>query len=338
MRLAWVDYAKGLGIILVVFGHANRGLYSAGVYLSERTYQLIDSIVYSFHMPLFFFLSGLFFVQSLEKRGKTQFILGKIDTIVYPYIIWSFLQGSIEVLLSHYTNNPTHFSGVLSLLTQPRAQFWFLYALFMIFALATLLYTKKSYNLLLPIMLILSALLYILVGSKYHSFHVDYIIQFFVFFLAGAFAIKYTENMAHCSVKTTALLFVVFLFLQWLFHIYFQLVYTNIGTLSLLLAATGIALIVAISIQLEKIGMTWLKKLGELSMIIYLMHILAASGMRIFSIKFLHIENWYINALTGTLCGIIVPVIAYSIINRIKFNFLFEPPSRFSLQRIFNKR
>nr|WP_276330832.1 acyltransferase family protein [Serratia inhibens] len=61
MREAWVDYAKGIGIILVVFDHVNRGLYSANIHLSESFYQLTDSVIYSFHIPLFFFLSGLFF-------------------------------------------------------------------------------------------------------------------------------------------------------------------------------------------------------------------------------------------------------------------------------------
>lgn len=133
MREAWVDYAKGIGIILVVFGHVNRGLYSAGIQLSGSSYLLTDSIIYSFHMPLFFFLSGLFFTQSLDKKGKTSFVISKIDTIVYPYVVWSLLQGMVEVLLSRYTNNPSSLGDVLSLFTHPRAQFWFLYALFMVF-------------------------------------------------------------------------------------------------------------------------------------------------------------------------------------------------------------
>lgn len=144
MREAWVDYAKGIGIILVVFGHANRGLYSAGIQLSGSSYLLTDSIIYSFHMPLFFFLSGLFFTQSLDKKGKTSFVISKIDTIVYPYVVWSLLQGMVEVLLSRYTNNPSSLGDVLSLFTHPRAQFWFLYALFMVFVLATLLYSKEN--------------------------------------------------------------------------------------------------------------------------------------------------------------------------------------------------
>lgn len=73
MRETWVDYAKGIGIILVVFGHANRGLYSSGIYISPEIYHYLDNIIYSFHMPLFFFLSGLFFVSSIKTSLRGYF-------------------------------------------------------------------------------------------------------------------------------------------------------------------------------------------------------------------------------------------------------------------------
>ncbi|WP_320408208.1 acyltransferase family protein [Raoultella ornithinolytica] len=75
MRDTWVDYAKALGIILVVTGHVNRGLYSSGIYISKEFFILLDSVIYTFHMPLFFFLSGLFFVKSIDKNGKKSFSL-----------------------------------------------------------------------------------------------------------------------------------------------------------------------------------------------------------------------------------------------------------------------
>lgn len=60
MREVWVDYAKALGIILVVTGHVNRGLYSSGIYISKQFYTLFDSIIYTFHMPLFSFYPVFF--------------------------------------------------------------------------------------------------------------------------------------------------------------------------------------------------------------------------------------------------------------------------------------
>jgi len=49
-RLEHIDIAKGIGILLVVFGHLPQ-LSTTG---------FVRAVVYSFHMPLFFFLSGLF--------------------------------------------------------------------------------------------------------------------------------------------------------------------------------------------------------------------------------------------------------------------------------------
>lgn len=38
MRESWVDYAKGIGILLVVFGHVNRGLQAAGIIMPSKLY------------------------------------------------------------------------------------------------------------------------------------------------------------------------------------------------------------------------------------------------------------------------------------------------------------
>jgi len=98
-RDAWVDYAKAIGILLVVYGHVARGVHNAGIPMDAALYELVDSIIYSFHMPLFFFLSGLFFLHSLERRGPGALTANKIDTIVYPYVLWSLIQGLTEVAL-----------------------------------------------------------------------------------------------------------------------------------------------------------------------------------------------------------------------------------------------
>ncbi|EPK2302026.1 acyltransferase family protein, partial [Klebsiella pneumoniae] len=103
----WVDYAKAFGIILVVFGHVNRGLFNSGIFTSTEIYHSLDNVIYSFHMPLFFFLSGLFFIESISGKSKIRFISGKFKTIFYPYAVWSILQGCIEVFLSNYTNSKT---------------------------------------------------------------------------------------------------------------------------------------------------------------------------------------------------------------------------------------
>ena len=99
-RTDWVDYGKGIGIILVVYAHLLSSGYNAQLNISEHFFLLSDSIVYSFHMPLFFFLAGLFVEQSYSKRGATKFLVNKVKYIAYPYLIWSFLQAGIELFFS----------------------------------------------------------------------------------------------------------------------------------------------------------------------------------------------------------------------------------------------
>jgi fucose 4-O-acetylase-like acetyltransferase len=326
MRQVWVNYAKGIGIILVVFGHVNRGLYSAGISFSESGYQLLDSVIYTFHMPLFFFLSGLFFVQSIERKGKAQFIVSKIDTLVYPYIIWSLLQGMVEVTLSRYTNNPSNMSDVFTLFTQPRAQFWFLYALFMVFVVATLLYNRNRFNLILPLLIVASTLLYVYSQTLGNAFHINFVTRFMLFFLLGALAMRYAEQITTMGFAAVICSLLAFVAIEWLFHAYLHQNYTNTGWLSLLVAVVAITFIVCVSVVLAKLEWHWLCRLGELSMVIYLMHILAGSGLRIILSKILHVNSWSLHVVAGTLFGLIAPVIAYYLIRRWHLMFLIESP------------
>ncbi|MDR1897827.1 MAG: acyltransferase family protein, partial [Prevotellaceae bacterium] len=102
-RFQWVDIAKGIGIILVVYGHVIRGIHSSGI-IDDKTFYLSDTFVYSFHMPLFFVLSGLFFKRSLDKYKANGLFVEKCKSLVYPYIIWSLFQTGVEILLSNFTN------------------------------------------------------------------------------------------------------------------------------------------------------------------------------------------------------------------------------------------
>jgi len=73
-RIEYIDIAKGIGILLVALAHADVSLFSP--YLHQW--------IYSFHMPLFFFLSGYFF------RANTPFwtLLNKrFNTLLKPYLV-----------------------------------------------------------------------------------------------------------------------------------------------------------------------------------------------------------------------------------------------------------
>ena len=68
-RINWVDTAKGIGLLFVIMGHLH--------------IPLVVTWVYTFHMPLFFFLSGVVF--SGDKYTFKEFFKKKLKSLIIPY-------------------------------------------------------------------------------------------------------------------------------------------------------------------------------------------------------------------------------------------------------------
>lgn len=334
-RMDWVDNAKAIGIILVVYGHVARGLQGAGINLPEPLYELTDSVIYSFHMPLFFFLAGLFFYSSLIKLGRGQLVFSKLDTIVYPYLIWSLLQGSIETLLSNYTNGNTAFAEVLALLWAPRAQFWFLYALFFVFLVSTCVYSlmSKRFN---AALFLLAAGLY-LFPNVLPQLNVSYFIsQNLVFFALGVIFTEYVDTQYTSRPWFLASALLAFILGQWLFHGILSLRYEDRGLESLLLAGVSILLVVSCATYVSKYHLRWLSFIGASSMAIYMMHILAASGIRVIFNK-LGLDSVAMHLILGCLVGVLAPLGALVIINRLRIPYVFSAPMSTLFRMLNNK-
>ena len=118
-RIKWIDVAKGWGIILVIYGHVTNDYFS--------------SWLYTFHMPLFFFLSGYFFNPLMK---PFDFFRSKVKRLLLPYVILGIPIFFIDI---HYGFNPLRL--LFSFIIQQRAStLWFIGALFMQFVIAYFIY------------------------------------------------------------------------------------------------------------------------------------------------------------------------------------------------------
>ena len=324
-RSSWVDYAKGIGILLVVYGHVARGLHNAGISVSEKTYLLIDSIIYSFHMPLFFFLSGIFFVGSFNSRGATKLVLSKVDTIFYPFVIWSIFQGCIEATLSNYTNGTVSFTEVFSLLWEPRAQFWFLYALFLIFAFVALIYSLVPVK--YTFIVFVASLLILLNRDVFPGWIiVTFIAQNLVYFSFGVFFsrlqnLRILENLY--SLLTTLICSCIF---QYYVHVNLDVHNTNFNLYLFVNAITSILFVVAFSLLLSRIHINFIFVLGRYSMSIYLMHILLGGGVRVGLQKVFDVDNYFIHLITGIIVGTTVAILISKIVEKYNIPYIFSAP------------
>jgi fucose 4-O-acetylase-like acetyltransferase len=98
--------AKGLGILLVILGHSLRNdVMPSGA---------VNWVIYSFHMPAFFMLSG--YVYSAKPLTK------RVRRLLIPYAVFTL----ISVILGFgWTNQP-----IYSYVLRPNPGIWFLYTLF----------------------------------------------------------------------------------------------------------------------------------------------------------------------------------------------------------------
>lgn len=76
----WISVAKGLGIMLVVFGH---------IYIGPDSSYVVKRWIYSFHMPLFFFISGL--LRKTTVSAFPVYFKKKIKNLVIPYFIYGII-------------------------------------------------------------------------------------------------------------------------------------------------------------------------------------------------------------------------------------------------------
>ncbi len=150
-RIEWIDIAKGIGIILVVIGHISQN-------------KIISNFIYSFHMPLFFILSGFLY------KPKEKYVRKKAKTILIPYIVfaiisyiyWFFIERNmreqdvnpINAFLNIFICQAGDENYVFNVVL------WFLPCLFIVEIVFNLLYNKVNKNkYMMPIIIFLMTII-----------------------------------------------------------------------------------------------------------------------------------------------------------------------------------
>lgn len=345
-RHEWVDYDRGISILLVSFRHTCESLYNSGISLNDYPWiTYLNVFLFGFRMPLFFIASGIFLSQSLNKKGLEGYHKSRIKTILYPMLIWGTIQLTLQIVLKGQTNVVYNTSDYLLLITDPRAtgQFWYLNALFFVGGLYALLKIKLKFNGMQQFML--GVLMYGLVAMLraneiYLGFIMD-ILQYYIFFSIGdnlsALLKDKTKFDWYGSPILLTLLFPLFIIIQYNFAAiniaeesnYYVEHHMPIFFLSV--AIIGCALSMNISFMLSKMKqLSILKLIGFHSIHIYCMQIISMAGTRMILLKYYMINDGA--ALTSIiLCtGIVFPILIYKICLRLNFWWLFslqKPPA-----------
>jgi fucose 4-O-acetylase-like acetyltransferase len=349
-RLAWIDYARGIAIILVLYRHIFEGISRSGVEAAQYSWlEHANIIFYSFRMPLFFILSGIFIAKSLAKRGVKNLIKNKVSILLYPYLLWSFIQITLQIMLGAYVNANRSMVDYGYVFLYPRRidQFWYLYALFNVTVIYIL--TREKLHFKVWHQLAIGFVLY-LFSSYISTSHLDFgfiydICHFYLFFALGELiADKILDNNMYPlygSWKLFACLLPFFAVGQYYF------LFTNLGMhdnlfveehqplLFAVIALVGCAFMVNISFILQRYNSAKLLRVaGYHSLYIYVSHVLVASAVRMILVKVFGL-TWLPALLVICLCfAVVIPVLLYKLAMRIGAWWLYslEKPKQVQLK------
>lgn len=341
-RQTWIDYAKGIAIILVLYRHVFEGIKNSHIDVSKYMFlEHANIMFFSFRMPLFFIVSGVFVAGSLKKRGLQSFIATKTRTILYPYFLWGCLQISLQLIFSKFVNDPPEPKDYLYLLYLPRKieQFWYLYCLFNVTVLYVLAKEVLKWN---PIQNIGVGILLYYVSALTHQHNitlgfVDDIFHYYLFYAIGdaiSRLITNPDNRKYLeSGKVMLVLLLPFVASQ-VYYLKANLGYekTNYDFveyyqpfLYALIALWGCAFIINLAFNLQKLKiLNWLHALGRHSLYIYVSHVLVLASVRVFITKVLHIYYVPLLFATGVIMGLVIPVIMYQVAVKINMKWLFS--------------
>lgn len=112
-RLEYIDIAKGIGIFLVVIGHC------------VKPSSILHSYIFSFHMPLFFFLSGLCF-NDTKYSTFIPFLKRRVCTLLLPLLYFCIIMSILGMV-----EGSDFLLGKLRNGLFPSNPMWFLYVLFL---------------------------------------------------------------------------------------------------------------------------------------------------------------------------------------------------------------
>lgn len=310
-----LDVAKGLGIILVVIGHAWRGLDTAGMIGDPDLFRLIDRLIYNFHMPLFFLLSGMTFQAWALRRPLAEAASSRFTRLIWPLILWTYLFTAARLAAGDAANTQAGgWQSLAFLPLPPRDHFWFLWALFLqhlavlgLIRLVTGPLSAPAWATLATLAVLASSLTPVglnawTVGALTYAGA----------FLAGLALGQTPWRPAGPAASGLAAL--AFVSLQALCFLLPQTLLTA-QLLGIALSFAALVMVQGLSAAQDGRALRLLAWLGVSSMGIYLAHTIFSARTRAVLNRLT--QDLTLHMIAGTLAGIIGPLVIYAIIRRV---------------------
>jgi uncharacterized membrane protein YcfT len=325
-RVDWVDYAKGICIVMVVMMHSTLGVENAAG--AQSWMHALIEFAKPFRMPDFFLISGLFLARVID-RDWLRYLDRKVVHFLYFYALWVTIQFAFKAPgLAAEMGAAGVVKFYLLSYVEPFGTLWFIYLLPVFFVVTKL--TRRISP--LVIFLVAAALEAAPIETGWTM--IDEFASRYVYFFAGywlatnffAFArfVQQHAAMAFAALPAWAAINGMLVFGG----------YASLPGLSLALGLAGAAAVIAVAALLARANvLDLLRHAGEHSIAVYLAFFLPMAVTRSVLLKTGIVSDLGTVALIVTAMGVIMPLVLHWLVRDTRLDFLFRRPALFHIDR-----
>lgn len=282
----------------------------------------IDKWIYSFHMALFFFVSGYLQMLSEKKGYSSEVIKKRLLSILGPYTVFSVVFWCFKKIFSGSISNPVSLNDLLLIGIIPLSDLWFLYALAVFYIIRVTLVRAKTNDISILILAIVLSLFSMSIkwDGLLSNTALPRICKYFCFYYGGAVFQRLDKND---FVNKRCFLISIVLFFAGIVGLLVSNDCLGVckSVIQFAVACCNIGVFVISGMVLES---KVLQFFGMKSLYVYLVHDYAVCAVVIISRGFL--KSPFIMTSLATAGGILFSIIVIWICKRIKvFNLLFKP-------------
>lgn len=311
-KITWLQILQGWSMLLVVIGH----ITLTGTFKNPETpvSAAIETIIYSFHMPLFMFISGFLFYLTKISRGKAypEVVADKLKRLGTPYLFFTVFTFIVKFIFAPFMKRPVELSlsqFVDSFLypgSNPLSEMWFVATLFIIMLLYPLLKYLITSPFKISVLLLASLALNLFFPTDVDLLclsSVAYMLLFFSFgILFCQFGLQRFLATPWALVVLTAL-FVAFTLMP--------------GCPLLLLNLSGILFSVALALNLEPVAPRLFSSFRDYTFQIFLLGIFPQIAVRILYARLPHSEfSYWALYLASIVLGLYLPVLIAKVVEK----------------------
>lgn len=314
-RVAWVDAARGIAIILVVLHHSIQGTLDADI--ASDHWSAVTEFVRTMRMPLFFACAGIFAGKWIHTKTWGEMLRAKVLLLMWVYLLWLVIRSVWDSLVLGEGAEPWASFGWRML---GGNEGWFIYTLALMFIVA-----KAVRRVPFPVQLVVAGIAAAVVmrfdiPARAYEGLAAYLLYFLIGVYGRAFLMRAADRMTFLRAAAVVAVWII------AYGVLFYFDGVTWPVVDIALRLLGLAAGVAIATQVQ--GLRVLTHFGQSTLPIYITHQMWIGGLVLLAMMILPAAGWvpFVIPLLVAVPAFAVAYGAGKLAPKIHAEWLFETP------------